>query len=262
MPLNGKRAIVTGSTRGMGRAIAQAFVAEGAQVAVWGRSAAAAATAAREIGAAAGFGADLADPGATAAAFAESLAALGGLDILVNNAGISGAAAPFLSMAPDEWDRMLAVNLTAPMRLSQLAARHMAGTGGAILMNASIAASGADGAFAHYSASKAGLLALTRGMAVELAPHGIRVNAVSPGYTRTDMTMQYFGAEMADFLDKGFLRAPTRRIVEAEEVAQAFVFLASDRAAGITGTNLTVDGGLTANLFIMETFPDAAGPAR
>jgi NAD(P)-dependent dehydrogenase (short-subunit alcohol dehydrogenase family) len=255
MLLDGKRAIVTGSTRGMGRAIAQAFIAEGARVSVWGRIADSAARAADEIGAAHSAGADLSDPMATEQAFHDSLQALGGIDILVNNAGISGEAAPFLTMTDTAWNEMLAVNLTAPMRLSRAAARVMAGAGGVILMNASIAASGVDGEFSHYSASKAGLLALTRGMAVELAPKGIRVNSVSPGYTRTDMTMQYFGPDMADFLDRGFVRAPTRRIVEAEEVAQAFVFLASDRASGITGTNLTVDGGLTANLFIMETFP-------
>jgi NAD(P)-dependent dehydrogenase (short-subunit alcohol dehydrogenase family) len=256
MLLQGKRAIVTGSTRGMGHAIARAFIAEGAQVAVWGRDASAARVAA-EIGAAAWVAADLADPPATEAAFGAALQGLGGIDILVNNAGISGDAAPFLTMPDVEWNRMLAVNLTAPMRLSQWAARAMP-PGGAILMNASIAASGVDGAFAHYSASKAGLLALMRGMAVELAPAGLRVNAVSPGYTRTDMTMQYFGEGMQDFLDRGFVRAPIRRIVEAEEVAQAFVFLASDRASGITGVNLTVDGGLTANLYIMETFPAPA----
>src|SRR3546814_9961005 len=91
-------------------------------------------------------------------------------------------------------------------------------------------------------------------MAVELAPHRIRVNSVSPGYTRTDMTMQYFGPEANEFLSHGFVRAPMRRIVEAEEVAQAFLYLASDGASGITGANLIVDGGLTANLFIMETF--------
>jgi NAD(P)-dependent dehydrogenase (short-subunit alcohol dehydrogenase family) len=95
-------------------------------------------------------------------------------------------------------------------------------------------------------------------MAVELAPHGIRVNSVSPGYTRTDMTTQFFGPDMAEFLAAGFVRAPIRRLVTPQEVAATFIFLASDAASGITGTNIIVDGGLTANLFIMETFPRSA----
>jgi NAD(P)-dependent dehydrogenase (short-subunit alcohol dehydrogenase family) len=131
----------------------------------------------------------------------------------------------------------------------------MRGRGGVILNNASIAGLGVDGPFAHYSASKAGLLALTRSLAVELAPLKIRVNAVSPGYTRTEMTMQYFGPEAEPFLSSGFDRVPIKRLVEAEEVANAFVFLASDAASGMTGANLVVDGGLTSNLYIMETFP-------
>jgi NAD(P)-dependent dehydrogenase (short-subunit alcohol dehydrogenase family) len=142
------------------------------------------------------------------------------------------------------------------MLASRLAARHMAEQGGGVILhNASIAASAADGAFSHYSASKAGLLALMRSMAVELAAHNIRVNAVSPGYTRTDMTMQFFPEDQHEFLTRRFRRAPANRIVEVEEVASAFVFLASREASGITGINLVVDGGLTANHFIMETFP-------
>jgi NAD(P)-dependent dehydrogenase (short-subunit alcohol dehydrogenase family) len=159
-------------------------------------------------------------------------------------------------MTEHAWDEMLAVNLKGPMITSRLAARHMAERGGGVILhNASIAASAVDGPFSHYSASKAGLLALMRSMAVELAPLNIRVNAVSPGYTRTDMTMQFFPPGQEAFLTQGFVRAPMKRIVAAREVAQAFAFLASDEASGITGTNLVVDGGLTANHFIMETFP-------
>jgi NAD(P)-dependent dehydrogenase (short-subunit alcohol dehydrogenase family) len=256
----GRTAIVTGAARGMGRATAEAFAAAGATVALWGRTAATLEAAAREIGRAAfPVVVEMGDPEQVAAAVAATLARTERIDVLVNNAGISGAAQPFLEMELYRWDEMLAVNLTGPMVASQLVARHMALRGrGVILMNASIAAGGADGPFAHYSAAKAGLIALMRTMAVELAPHGIRVNAVCPGYTRTDMTMQYFPPGQERFLTEGFVRAPMRRIVEPAEVAAAFLFLASDAASGISGTTLVVDGGLTANLYIMETFPEPA----
>jgi NAD(P)-dependent dehydrogenase (short-subunit alcohol dehydrogenase family) len=141
--------------------------------------------------------------------------------------------------------------------MSQLVAKSMVESGkdGVILHNGSIAASAADGQYTHYSVSKAGLLALMRSMAVELAPHNIRVNAVSPGYTRTDMITSLFPGDQQEFLTKAFVRAPVHRLVEVEEIANAFVFLASNQASGMTGANLVVDGGLTANLYIMETFP-------
>lgn len=251
--------IVTGAARGMGRAIAEAFAREGASLALWGPTPRTLEESAAEIGGGAfAVPCDVSDARQVEAAFAQTLQRLPRIDVLVNNAGISGEAVPFLEMTETAWNRMLAVNLTGPMLVSRLAARHMAQHGGGVILhNASIAASAADGPFSHYSASKAGLLALMRNMAVELAPHNIRVNAVSPGYTRTDMTMQYFPQEQQSFLTSGFLRAPMRRIVEASEVASAFTFLASDQASGITGVNLVVDGGLTANHYIMETFPAA-----
>lgn len=115
--------------------------------------------------------------------------------------------------------------------------------------------SGADGTCASYNASKAGLLGLNRTMAVELAPHRIRVNCVSPGFTHTDMTEKAVGTETLDYLLHSFERVPMRRLVEPEEVAAAFAFLASDDAAAITGINLIVDCGVTANLYILETLP-------
>lgn len=252
-----KTVLVTGAARGMGKAIAAAFAAQGATLRLIGRDMASLTNtmeACRDAGGESlGFACDLSDPGAIERVADE----VGPVDVLINNAGIAGPEAPFLNLSPSDWHRVLAVNLHAPFLLSQAVAKQMAArdNGGVILMNASIAAAAADGAYAPYSVSKSGLLALMRSMAVELAPHNIRVNAVSPGYTQTDMTSALFTADQQDFLTKDFVRAPLRRIVTAEEVAQAFLFLASDGASGITGTNLVVDGGLTANLFIMETFP-------
>ena len=255
----GRRVLVTGAARGMGRAIALTFGRAGAHVLALGRSAASLAGLGDELrGLPAGF-TPLACALARAADIAAAAAAAGTVDVLINNAGIAGAESPFLAMTPEARQEVLAVNLTAPFRLSQLVARRMVadGRGGVILHNASIAASAVDGEYSHYSASKAGLLALMRSMAVELAPHRIRVNAVSPGYARTTMTTGLLPEDRQAILSTGFVRAPIRRIVEAEEVANAFLFLASDAASGITGTNLVVDGGLTANHYVMETLPRA-----
>lgn len=265
--LGGRTVLVTGAARGMGSAIALAFAGEGARVILLGRSLESLGPAVAAVkalgGDALGVACNVAQPEQIRAAVARSLDWAGRIHVLVNNAGISGEEAPFLSLSEQAWDEMLAVNLKGPFLLSQRVARHMAerGEGGAILHNASISGLGVDGPYSHYSASKAGLLALTRSMAVELAPHRIRVNAVSPGYTRTDMTMGSLAPDQREFVSSGFVRVPMGRVVEPEEVAQAFVFLASSAASGITGANLVVDGGLTANLYIMETIPQPGLPA-
>lgn len=261
---SGRTVVITGAGRGIGRATARAFAQAGADLVLLGRSGASLEDAHGELR---GLGGtvmvqvcDVSRKSAVDAAVESILRETKRIDVLVNNAGISGEAAPFLTLGEDAWDEMLAVNLKGPFLLSQRAAAAMVEAGGGVILNnASIAGLGVDGPFAHYSASKAGLIALTRSMAVELAPFRIRVNSVSPGYTRTDMTTQYFGPEAEEFLSKGFVRAPIRRIVEAGEIASAFLFLASDLASGITGANLIVDGGLTSNLFIMETFPASRG---
>ena len=177
------------------------------------------------------------------------------IDVLVNNAGIDDET-PFLDMEEENWDAVIATNLKGPFVVSQLVARAMATQGGGVILhNASIDASGGDGPFASYNASKAGILGLNRTMAVELAPHGIRVNAVSPGFTHTDMTERAVGPKLMEYLLHDFDRVPMRRLVKPEEIAAAFAFLASDDASGITGINLTVDCGLTANWYILETLP-------
>jgi NAD(P)-dependent dehydrogenase (short-subunit alcohol dehydrogenase family) len=140
--------------------------------------------------------------------------------------------------------------------MSQRVARvQVAAGGGAIVHIASIDASGGDGPYASYNASKAGLLGLNRTMALELGPHGIRVNCVSPGFTHTEMTEVGVPPGMMDYLVQRFDRVPLRRLVRPEEIAAACAFLASDDASAITGIDLTVDCGLTANWYILESIP-------
>jgi NAD(P)-dependent dehydrogenase (short-subunit alcohol dehydrogenase family) len=234
----------------MGRVIATAFAGEGADVAVLGRDAERAEEVAAGIGTRAfGLACDVTDAAAVEAAVAATVHRTGRLDVMVANAGIALDPVPFLDMTPELWDEMIAVNLRGAMLSALCAARAMAGTGGTIVFNASIAARGRDGAFAHYSASKAGVVALMKSAAIDLAPHGIRVNSISPGYTRTEMTTQY----LPDPAGREFPRAAQGRFVEPREIADGVMFLASDAASAITGHDLVVDGGVTANLWIMET---------
>ncbi len=175
--------------------------------------------------------------------------------MLVNNAGVDDDT-PFLEVDHDRWRAVVDTNLTGPFLMSQAVSRHMAASGGGVILhNASIDASGGDGPFAAYNASKAGLLGLNRTMALELAAHGIRSNCVSPGFTHTDMTEKAVGPKLMEYLNGSFARVPMKRLVRTEEVANAFLFLASDDASAITGIDLRVDCGLTSNWFILETLP-------
>jgi NAD(P)-dependent dehydrogenase (short-subunit alcohol dehydrogenase family) len=258
----GKSVVVTGGNRGIGRAIVERFAAEGADVLVAGRNeeTIAGTVAAVEAagGQAWGLRADVTRTEDLQLLVAEAKSRWSSIDVLVNNAGI-GRETPFLEIPEEEWDLVVATNLRAPFLLSQLVAREMAKTdGGAIVHIASIDASGADGPYASYNASKAALLGLNRTMALELAPHGIRVNCVSPGFTHTDMTEEGVPPGMMDYLLNRFDRVPMRRLVRPHEVAAACAYLASEDASGITGVDLTVDCGLTANWYILETL-QAAG---
>ena len=175
--------------------------------------------------------------------------------MLVNNAGIAEERA-FLDIDDDGWDRVLATNLRGAFLMAQRVARaQVAAGGGSIVHIASIDASGGDGPYASYNASKAGLLGLSRTMALELGPHGVRVNCVSPGFTHTEMTEVGVPHGTMDYLLKQFDRVPLRRLVRPDEIAAACAFLASDDASAITGIDLTVDCGLTANWYILESIP-------
>ena len=251
--LDGRTAIVTGAAQGMGRAIATALAEAGAHVWLWGRRAGPLEEA-RDALRGAGHAADMAPCDVSLREHVERAMALPArLDVLVNNAGVSGEEAPVLDMEEQAFDRMVAINLKGPFLCSQAAGRRMRGHGGAIVNNASVSAYAMDGRLAHYSATKAGLLALTRNMAVELAPWGIRVNAVSPGYVATEMTTSYFDADTLARLDGGFARVPLGRLIRPEEVAEVVAFLASPRASAVTGVSVPVDGGLMSNLYILES---------
>ena len=258
---DGRRVIVTGAGRGIGRAIAQRFAADGAELMLLGRT--------REpLEETAALCGDDAHPHVTdvsrtdqvQAAVDAALASWGGIDVLINNAGVDDET-PFLEMQESRWDEVIATNLKGVFLMSQRVARAMraGGRGGVILHNISIDASGGDGTFASYNASKAALLGLNRTMALELAQYGIRVNGVSPGFTHTEMTERSVGPKLMEYLNGSFDRVPMRRLVRTEEIAAAFAFLASDDASAITGQNLTVDCGLTANWYILETLPDVGG---
>jgi NAD(P)-dependent dehydrogenase (short-subunit alcohol dehydrogenase family) len=245
--LRGRAVFVTGAGAGIGRATAMAFAALGAAVAVTDVNAAAAQAVAEEIaqdgGAALAFAVDVADEAQVDAAVAQALQRFGRLDVLVNNAGI-GARVATVDMPSERWQRVLDVGLNGAFHCARAVGRHMvARRAGAVVNVASIMGLTGGGLYPNpaYHAVKGALVNLTRALALEWAPHGIRVNAVAPAFVRTRLVEPL----MADpAMAKALIEAtPLGRLVEADEVAAAIVFLASDAAAMITGHTLPVDGG-------------------
>jgi meso-butanediol dehydrogenase / (S,S)-butanediol dehydrogenase / diacetyl reductase len=241
--LEGRRVVVTGGTSGIGEATSRRFVEEGAHVVALALGEEEVAAAADRIpGIVAALRADLADPEQVAGAFARVDELLGGLDVLVANAGIS-IRHPVLEITPEEWRRVLAVNLDGVFWCAQQAARRMvAGDGGAILMTASTNGLVGHPLYADYNASKAGVILLAKTMALELAPR-VRVNAVCPGYVLTPMQEAEYTPEMLAALDA---KIPIGRHARPDELAGLFAFLASDEGAYLTGAVITMDGGETA----------------
>ena len=244
-PLSGRVVLVTGSSRGIGAEVAAKAAAAGATVAVhYHRSAdAAAATLARVRSAGSNgdaFEADLADGAAAEALVARVIGRLGRVDGLVNNAGLTQVG-PFLALEPDEWDAVLATDLTAAYRTCRAVLPSMVERGSGVIVNvASRLGQTGVSETAAYSAAKAGLLGLTRSLAREFGPRGIRVNAVAPGFTVTDMT-----ADLAD-TEEGRRRLagiPLGRFGRADEVADAVLFLLSDASALFLGQTLNPNAG-------------------
>ena len=239
--LKDKRVLITGGASGIGAATTARFLQEGARVCVLDRDAEACARIKRDLSALAVI-ADVADLKQVEAAFAEAVRLMNGVDVLINNAGIS-IRHRFLDITPEEWDRVIAVNLTGVFYVAQAAARHMWERGsGVILQTASTNGVMGYPYYADYNATKAGVIELTRSMALELAPK-VRVCAVAPGYVLTPMQRaEYTDAMLAEVNRK----IPMGRHAAPEEIAGLFAYLASDDAAFATGQVYTLDGGETA----------------
>ena len=238
--LNGKRVLITGGASGIGAATAARFLEEGARVVVLDCDVDACRRLMRGLPGLSGFViADVSDVGQVARAFEDLDDLLGGVDVLINNAGIS-IRHSFLDILPDEWRRVVGVNLNGVFFVARQAAfRMLSGDGGVILNMGSTNGLMGYPFYADYNASKAGVIELTRSMALELAPT-VRVNAVCPGFILTPMQEAEYTPEMQESFAS---RVPLGRLGRAEEVAALFAFLASDDAAFLTGQAFVIDGG-------------------
>jgi 3-hydroxybutyrate dehydrogenase len=254
MILEGKVALVTGSTSGIGLAIAKALAAEGAKLMINGFGPAAdIERECREIGAI-HDGADMSDPAAIAAMMKRCADALGGPDILVNNAGIQHVA-PVEEFPPEKWDAILAINLSATFHTTRFAVPEMKKKGwGRIINTASAHSLVASPNKSAYVAAKHGIAGFTKTVALETATSGITVNCISPGYVWTPLveaqipdTMKARNMTREQVMNDVLLAAqPTKRFVTPEEVAALVVYLCREEARSITGANLSIDGGWTA----------------
>jgi 3-oxoacyl-[acyl-carrier protein] reductase len=239
--LAGQCAVVTGGAQGFGRAITERFVASGARVAIWDRDLELAQRTAAALGdRVTARACDVTEPAAVATACDATLAELGRIDILINNAGIAGANAKTWETEVEEWRKVMRVNLDGPFLVSRAVVPHMIAQGyGRIVNIASIAGKEGNPNAAHYSASKAGVIALTKSLGKELAGYDIAVNAVTPAAARTAIFDQMTEAHIAFMLSK----IPRNRFVTVEEVAALVAWLASAENAFATGAVFDISGG-------------------
>lgn len=246
--LRGKRALVTGASSGIGRKVAQAYVQAGADVAIAARNVEALERIAGEL-AADGAGkvvpirCDVTRPDQVTGMVDRVVAELGGIDIAVCNAGVIDVV-PMLDMSPEEFQRIQDTNVTGVFLTAQAAARAMVaqGRGGVIITTASMSGSiiNVPQQVGHYCASKAAVIHLTKAMAVEFAPHNIRVNSVSPGYILTELV-----EPLTEFHRQWEPKIPLGRIGRPEELTGLYVYLASEASSYMTGSDVVIDGGYT-----------------
>jgi NAD(P)-dependent dehydrogenase (short-subunit alcohol dehydrogenase family) len=241
--LERKRVLVTGGASGIGAATAARFLEEGSAVCVVDRDSKGRERIRHELpDLAETLDADVSNLKEVEAAIDDAVSIMGGLDVVINNAGIS-VRHNFLEITPEEWAKVMAVNLTGVFYVAQTAARHMMGHGGGVILQTA-STNGLVGQpfYADYNATKAGVIELTKSMALELAPK-IRVCAVAPGYVLTPMQRAEYTDEMLEEVNR---KVPLGRHAKPEEIAALFAFLASDDAAYITGQVFTIDGAETA----------------
>ena len=240
--LKGKRVAITGGASGIGAATAARFLEEGSVVAILDRDVPALKQIRAKLNHVSTYPVDVTIQADVLRTFDAMVGDLGGIDVVINNAGIS-IRHNFLEITAEEWDRVVAVNLTGVFYVAQAAARHMMSADGGVILNTA-STNGMMGYpfYADYNATKAGVIELTRSMALELAPK-VRVNAVAPGYVLTPMQRAEYSDEMLDAVNQ---KIPLRRHAKPEEVAALFAFLASDDAAYMNGHVYVIDGAETA----------------
>ena len=241
LDLNGRIAVVTGGARGIGRAIAERMLASGATVALWDRDGAEAARTAAALGPkASAHAVDQTDEAAVGSAAAATLERHGRVDILVNNAGITGGNAPTWELPSAEWRKVIEVNLIGPYLISSALLPHMVKQGyGRVVNIASVAGKEGNPNASHYSASKAGLIALTKSLGKELANTGVLVNCVTPAAAKTELFAQMSETQIGYMLSK----IPMGRFVQVEEIAALACWLATEDCSFSTGGVFDITGG-------------------
>ncbi len=243
--LAGKKAIVTGASRGIGRAIAERFAAEGATVAVMARNAAALDELAGQLPGGVARAVDVTDAESFRAALADVVAELGGADILVNNAGGNSFSMPLVATRFSGWEKTMRLNVDSIVHACQIVLPGMLSQGsGSVINMSSVVALRGGPLMAHYAAAKSAVVSLSQSLAIECASSGVRVNTLLPGWIDTDLT-DFLRVEEAT--EEAVLsRVPMQRWGRSEEIAAGAVFLAGDESSFMTGQSLIIDGGLSA----------------